>query len=64
MASLATTIPKADAQNKKRICASRSSDNCFVITDKIPGKVPAEPAVGVAQIIPMDALTSFVAMAF
>ena len=29
-----------------------------------PGKVPAEPAVGVAQMIPIEALTSLVATAF
>src|SRR5699024_4073106 len=62
-ALFATTKPKAPDVNKKLIICSRVGFNLFFTANKTPGTIPAAPAVGVAQIVPIAALTSFVATA-
>src|SRR5699024_1207333 len=55
-ALLAITIPNPPAVNKNLTICSSSNPNLF-------SRVPEDPAVGVAHITPIAALTSFVAMA-
>src|SRR5690625_1788422 len=62
-ALLATIIPKAPDVNKKLIISSRVGFNCSFTANKTPGTQPALPAVGVAQIMPIAAFTSFVPIA-
>ncbi|CPS21522.1 Uncharacterised protein [Chlamydia trachomatis] len=57
-------MPKPPAVKRKRIICSSLSCNLFSNKNRTPGKVPEEPAVGVAQTTPIAALTSLVAMAF
>ena len=52
-ALFATTIPKAPAVNKNSIISSRVGRNFSLSANSTPGTVPADPAVGVAQIIPI-----------
>ncbi|SCU54868.1 Uncharacterised protein [Staphylococcus aureus] len=59
----ATTRPNNAEVNKKSIICSSVKSCVFSNLKSAPGMVPEEPAVGVAQIIPIAALTSFVAMA-
>ncbi|CPN78810.1 Uncharacterised protein [Staphylococcus aureus] len=49
--------------NKKLIISSRDGFNFFFNANNTPGATPAEPAVGVAHILPIAAFTSFVATA-
>ena len=56
-------IPIPPAVNKKRSIWSSVNFRRSLRANKIPGRVPEEPAVGVAQITPMAALTSLVAIA-
>ena len=64
IALLAVTIPNALAQKRKAIIWSVVNPRFFCNANNTPGIVPEEPAVGVAQINPMAALTSFVANEF
>ena len=63
MALLAIARPKAPATNRNSTCCSCVKPNVLIAEVKTPGKHPAEPAVGVAQIRPIWALTSFTATA-
>src|SRR5699024_276667 len=62
IALLATTKPKAPEVNKNRTISSLVGFNCSFTAKRTPGTQPALPAVGVAQITPIAALTSFVAI--
>ena len=63
MALFAITMPKPLAQNSIWTICSSVRPSLSLIANITPGKVPDEPAVGVAQMIPNEALTSLVAMA-
>ena len=58
------TNPIPPAVKRKRIICSSVKSSFFSSINKMPGSVPEEPAVGVAQITPIAAFTSFVATAF
>ena len=62
-ALFATTKPKAPAVNNIFNCVSSSISNFCLSAWIQPGRTPAEPAVGVAQIKPNEAFTSLVAIA-
>ncbi len=49
--------------NRKSIICSRVGFNLFFTAKSVPGTTPADPAVGVAQMVPIAAFTSFVATA-
>ena len=63
-AFLAITRPNPPAVKRERIICSSLRSILFSNKNKTPGKVPEDPAVGVAQITPIEALTSLVATAF
>ncbi|KRL24095.1 hypothetical protein FC37_GL000683 [Lactobacillus gallinarum DSM 10532 = JCM 2011] len=63
-ALLAITRPNPPAVKRKRIICSSVKLSRFSNKNKTPGKIPEEPAVGVAQMTPIAALTSLVATAF
>ena len=62
-ARLAITKPTAPAVNRWRTTTSSGSPIFSWMASITPGRTPEEPAVGVAQMRPMAAFTSLVAMA-
>ncbi|MNN39192.1 hypothetical protein D3C81_1532220 [compost metagenome] len=59
----AMTIPIAPEVNRKRTIISRLTPSSGANPNKHPGITPQAPAVGVATIVPIAALTSLVAIA-
>ncbi len=57
-ALLAMTRPIAPAQNSAFTTSSSLAPSCSWADSSTPGSTPQEPAVGVAQMRPMAALTS------
>src|SRR5699024_11270491 len=62
-ALFATTNPNAPEVSKKFNISLRVGSSRGFKPNRTPGTTPAEPAVGVAQIFPIAAFTSFVATA-
>src|SRR5699024_5393707 len=59
LALFATTKPKApEVKRKRTFCSSVMDGSFWTMAKSTPGTTPAEPAVGVAQILPIAALTS------
>src|SRR5699024_8693684 len=62
-ALFATTKPNAPDVSKKFSISFREGSRRGFKPNNTPGTTPADPAVGVAQILPIAAFTSFVATA-
>ena len=62
-ALFATTIPIAPAVNRDSTASSRGTPRVFSKDPNAPGRIPQEPAVGVATIFPIAAFISDTAIA-